>query len=114
MISVIHRPSEIETGIFSLIRSITEASRKKLLPKSKREIVPHHLDEAFMRRLVEAELLFQLGLMNSGSRPCAPRYQFPLAIRAALASSYHQVSTMPRSYFGLMVGRPNLSQWAIQ
>ncbi|MNO98759.1 hypothetical protein D3C76_905130 [compost metagenome] len=36
MISVLHSPSEIETGIFSAIRSITLASRKKLSPKSSR------------------------------------------------------------------------------
>ncbi len=29
---------------------------------------------------------------------------------AALSGSYHQVSTMPRSYFGFSAGRPNLSQ----
>ncbi|MNF17901.1 hypothetical protein D3C80_2216810 [compost metagenome] len=34
MISVLHRPSEIDTGIFSTIRSMTLASRKKLSPKS--------------------------------------------------------------------------------
>ena len=43
------------------------------MPKSKRDEVPQHQEEALVGRLVEAELLFQL-LMNSGSRPCAPRY----------------------------------------
>ena len=33
-ISVVHSPSEIDTGILSTIRSITLRSRKKLLPKS--------------------------------------------------------------------------------
>ena len=36
MISVLHSPSEIDTGIFSAIRSMTLASRKKLSPKSSR------------------------------------------------------------------------------
>ncbi|MCY1351354.1 hypothetical protein D9M68_297440 [compost metagenome] len=36
MISVLHRPREMDTGIFSTIRSVTLASRKKLLPKSRR------------------------------------------------------------------------------
>ncbi len=36
MISVLHSPSEMETGIFSMIRSVTLASRKKLSPKSSR------------------------------------------------------------------------------
>ena len=36
MIRVLHNPSEMETGIFSLIRSMTLASRKKLSPKSSR------------------------------------------------------------------------------
>ncbi|MOA08154.1 hypothetical protein D3C78_1278970 [compost metagenome] len=35
MISVLHRPSEMDTGIFSMISSVTVASRKKLCPKSK-------------------------------------------------------------------------------
>ena len=33
--SVLQSPSEMETGIFSIIKSVTLASRKKLLPKSK-------------------------------------------------------------------------------
>ena len=36
MISVLHSPSEMDTGIFSRIRSVTLASRKKLSPKSNR------------------------------------------------------------------------------
>ena len=36
MISVLHSPSEIDTGIFSTISSVTDASRKKLSPKSSR------------------------------------------------------------------------------
>ncbi|MCY1484276.1 hypothetical protein D9M68_178650 [compost metagenome] len=35
MISVLHRPMEIDTGSFSTIRSVTLASRKKLWPKSR-------------------------------------------------------------------------------
>ena len=36
-------------------------------------VVPEHQEKALVRRLVEAELLLQL-LMNSWSRPWAPRY----------------------------------------
>ncbi|MNF88573.1 hypothetical protein D3C85_1615260 [compost metagenome] len=36
MINVLHSPSDMETGIFSMIRSMTLASRKKLSPKSSR------------------------------------------------------------------------------
>lgn len=35
MISVLQSPSEIDTGNFSTIRSVTLASRKKLCPKSR-------------------------------------------------------------------------------
>ncbi|MCY1338607.1 hypothetical protein D9M71_80140 [compost metagenome] len=34
MIRVLQSPREMDTGIFSMIRSVTLASRKKLVPKS--------------------------------------------------------------------------------
>src|SRR5436305_8418336 len=71
--SVIQMPSDIDTGSFSLMSCSTLVSRKKLLPKS---------------NVVKSQIIFpkrcQAGLskpncfsrlsMNSGSRPCAPRY----------------------------------------
>ncbi len=57
---MIHRPSEIDTGIFSRIRSITGDVAEIALAEIEAGIVPEHQAEALERRLVEAELLLEL------------------------------------------------------
>src|SRR5947209_18066384 len=71
--SVIQMPSDIETGSFSLMSCSTLVSRKKLLPKS--NVLKFQI---IIRKRCQAGLskpnCFSRLLINSGSRPCAPRY----------------------------------------
>ena len=58
---MIHSPIEIETGIFSRMSSHDRDVAEIAVAEIEARIVPQHQAEAFERRLVEAELLFQLG-----------------------------------------------------
>ncbi len=87
MIRVLHNPREMDTGIFSTIRSMTLASRKTVA-EIQRGVVLDHDPQAFRCRLVETVHAFDF------LDQC--RVQ---ALRAAVVGAGHR-------YFGAASGNP--------
>ena len=85
---MIHRPSEIETGIFSTISVEHRDVAEIALAEIEAGIVPEHHAEALERRLVEAELLLQLGdeFRVEALRAAIFRRAFAAAVGAAAAA----------------------------
>jgi len=74
-------PSEIDTGSLDITRSETLALRKKLSPRSKRQIAAHHLQEALADGLSKPYCL-RMRSTSSGGRPRPPRDMLPCSTPA--------------------------------